>query len=92
MNACGRSSGSSNSETPPVVNPAALEKNPLANASTGASPGACETYRYGTVPNRTSVNRLRKTSMDDCCMLSMGAFSPYELRKNPVTSSRTVVR
>ena len=72
------------------MNPAALEKNAFANTSAaGASLG--NTYRYGIVPNNDSKNKLENTSMDACCRLRLD-FSPYEFRKNPVTSNRTVVR
>ena len=90
MKLCVNFSGSSNNEIPPVVNPAALEKNAFANTSTFVS-SLGNTYRYGIVPNRDSKNKLENTSIDACCKLRLD-FSPYEFRKNPVTSNRTVVK
>ena len=74
MKLCDNFSGSSNNEIPPVVNPAALEKNAFANTSTGVS-SLGNTYRYGIVPNNDSKNRLENTSIDACCRLRLD-FSP----------------
>ena len=40
---------------------------------------------------RLKKNKLENTSIDACCRLRLD-FSPYEFRKNPVTSNRTVVK
>ena len=72
------------------MNPAALEKNAFAKTSAAFS-SLGNTYRYGIVPNSESKNRLEKTRTDACCRLRLD-FSPYEFRKNPVISKRTVVR
>ena len=90
MKLCDSFSGSSNNDIPPVVKPVALEKNSCANTSPGYS-SLGNTYRDGMVPNNDSKNRLANTSIDACCRLRL-AFSPYEFRKNPVTSKRTVVK
>ena len=43
------------------------------------------------VPNNDNKNRLAKTRIEACCKFKF-AFSPYEFKKNPVTSNSTVVR
>jgi hypothetical protein len=71
---CVNCSGSSNNDIPPVVNPAALEKNAFPKISKLVS-SLGNTYRYGIVPNNDSKNRLEKTRIDACCKFKLD-FSP----------------